>query len=91
MFNITTVSALVLTAGMTMTANVQAEEVSVEQFVGNLIAQSTANTIQTLQYELQSTVLAAANSLDLEEQPIYAGKVKITELPSEGEVQKHVE
>lgn len=45
MFNITKVSTLVLTSGMTMTANVQVEEVSVEQFVCHLVAQSTAATM----------------------------------------------
>jgi hypothetical protein len=83
MFNITTISALVLTAIITMTANVQAKEVSIEQLVDNLVAQSTAATIQAIQYKLQSTVLTASNSLSIKTPSMYADKVKIIDLPSE--------
>jgi hypothetical protein len=86
MFNITTVSALILSAGMTMTANVQAKEVSVEQFVDNMLAQSTAAAMQAIRNELHREMLTASNSLSIENASMYAGNVKITDLPSEEEL-----
>jgi hypothetical protein len=66
-----------------MTASVQATEVSV---VDNLVAQSTAIAMQAIQYELESAVLTASNSLSIENPSMYAGKAKITDLPSEAEL-----
>jgi hypothetical protein len=80
MLNLSKTSAALLTVALTSTASLQAEEISLEQLVDNMTSQSVAIAQQELRYEIQGTVLTAANKFSLYEEATYATKTSITDL-----------
>ncbi|MFT6952520.1 MAG: hypothetical protein ACJAUL_003687 [Paraglaciecola sp.] len=83
MLNKTTISAVLLTLSLANTAH--GEEVSLERYIGNMLAQSVVGVQQELNNNIQGAVLTAANQFSLFEQETYATKTSITDLTAKVE------
>ena len=86
MLKFTKTAAVLLTLSFSIAATVNAEEVSLETLVSNMLAQSVATAQQELNNNIQGAVLTAANEFNIVEEEAYATKTTITDLHSEIEV-----
>ncbi|WJG09916.1 hypothetical protein [Aliiglaciecola sp. LCG003] len=88
MFTKLTTATIVL-SGLFLSANTQANEVSVEQLVGSFVSQAVYATQQEISYSVQEAVLTANNTIGFEtEAQTYATNVTITDLESTEVVSK---
>ena len=83
----TTLTALVLTAGMAFTTSSEAAEVSVETFVSTMVSHTVSTTSSEIRNSIQGAVLTAANMFSLEEEAVVASHVTITDLASSAQAQ----
>ena len=82
MFTKSKIAVVTLIAGLSFAGTVDANEVSLEQFVSALMTQAINTTQQELRYNIEEAVLTATNALSLNEQKTYFAKVTITDLES---------
>ena len=85
MLNLTKISAVLLTLSLATTATANAEEVSLESLISNMLSQSVAGVQQELKNNIQGAVLTAANQFSLYEEEYYATKTSITDLNSDAQ------
>jgi hypothetical protein len=82
MLNRTKISALLLTLSLATSVNVQAEEVSLEQFIGHMLSQSVASVQQELSNNIQGAVTTVTNQFSIYEEETYATKTSINDIDS---------
>lgn len=77
-------TATVVLSGLLLSGTASANEVSLEQFVGSLVAQAVSATKQELTYKVQEAVLTANNNITMEsEEEFFATHVTITDMKEE--------
>jgi len=86
MLNKTKISAVLFTLSLATTAISHAEEVSLENLVGQILSQSVTSVQQELRNDIKGSVLTAAYQFSLYEDGSYATNTSITDLNSQIEV-----
>jgi hypothetical protein len=86
MLNKTKISAVLFTLSLATTAISHAEEVSLENLVGQMLSQSVTSVQQELRNDIKGSVLTAAHQFSLYEDGSYATNTSITDLNSQIEV-----
>jgi hypothetical protein len=86
MLNKTKISAVLFTLSLATTAISHAEEVSLENMVGQMLSQSVKSVQQELRNDIKGSVLTAAHQFSLYEDGPYAINTSITDLDSQVEV-----
>ena len=86
MLNKTKISAALLTLCLATTAH--AEEVSLENLVGQMLSQSVASMQQNLSYDIQGAVVTAVDEISNSDEVIYATKTSNTDMDSQIEKAK---
>ena len=81
MFTKSKIAAVALTTSLFFASTVQAEEVSLEQYVSGMVNQAMDVAQQEFQNNLRSAVLTVAHNVSFDEQKSYVPKVMITDLP----------
>jgi hypothetical protein len=82
MLNKTTISAVLLTLSLATTGASYGEEVTLEGYIDNMLAQSIAGVKQELNHNTQAAVFTAANQSSLVVEQTYATKSSITDVNS---------
>lgn len=82
MFKKITAATIVL-SGLVLSSSAHAVDVSLEKFVGSLVAQAVSATKQELTYNVQAAVLTANNTVSMDSQDRYATTVTITDIKSD--------
>jgi regulator of protease activity HflC (stomatin/prohibitin superfamily) len=80
MLNKTKILAVLLALGLATTATSHAAQVSLESYIGNMLAQSVVSVKQELNNNTQDAVLTAAKKFSLFTEQTYATKTSITDL-----------
>ncbi|GAC34828.1 hypothetical protein [Paraglaciecola polaris] len=88
MFTKSTIAVIALTSTLAFSSQASAAEVNLEQFVSHLMAKTIKTTKSELQYGIQEAVLTASNMFSINDEPVFASHVKITDL-DEKEVTKN--
>ncbi|WP_158771815.1 hypothetical protein [Paraglaciecola sp. L1A13] len=80
MFTKSTIAAIALTSTFAFSSHASAAEVNLEQFVSHLMVKTIESTKTELQYGIQEAVLTASNMFSINDEPVIASKVTITDL-----------
>ena len=80
MFTKSKIAAVALTTTLVFASTVQAEEVSLEQYVSGMVNQAMDVAQQEFNNNLRSAVLTVAHNVSFDEQKSYTPKVTITDL-----------
>tara|TARA_R110000868_G_scaffold67333_4_gene199931 strand:+ start:730 stop:1005 length:276 start_codon:yes stop_codon:yes gene_type:complete len=80
MFTKSKIALVTVAAGLMFAGSVQANEVSVEEFVSTMVTQAVQVASQEIQYGVQKAVLTATNTLSFNEEKAYVAKVTITDI-----------
>jgi hypothetical protein len=79
MFNKLSIAAVVLSS-LAFTSASQADEVSLDSLVGNMLSTAVTATQQELSFDVQKAVLAADQMIDLEASDSYSTVVTINDI-----------
>ncbi|MFT4994256.1 MAG: hypothetical protein ACI965_001279 [Paraglaciecola sp.] len=80
MLNMTKISAVLLTLGLSVTGTSHGEEVSLEYLVSHMLAQSVTTVKQDIRNDIQGAVLTATSQFSLYEEGIYATRTNISDI-----------
>jgi len=79
MFTQSKIAAIALTSTLVFASSVQAENVSLEQYVSGMVNQAMEVAQQEVKNNLRSAVLTVANNVSFNEEKSYTAKVTITD------------
>jgi hypothetical protein len=83
MFTQSKIAAIALTSSLVFASTAQTKDVSLEQYVGNMVSQVMIAAQQEINNNVREAVLNVAHNVSLNEAQSYATKVTITDLNSE--------
>ena len=80
MFSKSKIAAIALTSTLVFTSTAQAESVSLESYVTNMVNQAMEVAQQEIKNNVRSAVLTVANNVSFDEAKSYTTKVTITDI-----------
>ena len=85
MFTKSKIAVIALTSTLVFASTAQAENVSLESYVTNLVNQAMEVAQQEFKNNVNSAILTVANNVSFNEEKSYAVKVTITDLKTDSE------
>ena len=79
------IAAIALTSTLVFASTAQAQEVTLEKYVSNMVNQVMELAQQEINNNLRTAVLTVANNVSFNEEKSYTAKVAITDLNSDNE------
>jgi len=79
------IAAIALTSTLVFASTAQAQEVTLEKYVSNMVNQVMEVAQQEINNNLRTAVLTVANNVSFNEEKSYTAKVAITDLNSDNE------
>jgi hypothetical protein len=85
MFTKSKIATIALTSTLVFASTAQAQEVTLEKYVSNMVNQVMEVAQQEINNNLRTAVLTVANNVSFNEEKSYTAKVAITDLNSDNE------
>ena len=85
MFTKSKIATIALTSTLVFASTAQAQEVTLEKYVSNMVNQVMELAQQEINNNLRTAVLTVANNVSFNEEKSYTAKVAITDLNSDNE------
>ena len=85
MFTKSKIAAIALTSSLVFASTAQAKDVTLEQYVSNMVNQVMEVAQQEIKNNVSSAILTVANNVSFNEEKSYTAKVSITDFTTDNE------